>query len=406
MCGSYRLSAEDSATISAILEEISKRYPEEAGYVQESLLDGPTTIFPDQKVPLLRGPQAAPVLMPWGYPGFDGGRSIINARGETVTEKRYFADSMRERRCIIPTSGFHEWDDDKKRHLFTLEGEDTVYLAGIYKEFDGQERCCIITTAPNDSVAPIHSRMPLVLRQEQLRLWLESSEDAAAMLDEVPPALEVKDAPRGPEDKKPKGTGAATSSAGGDAGQLTLGQDTSPVASAPAGSTRAESAPSTPASPAPRLSLYCDGGCRGNQGDVNVGGWGAYLIWGEHTKELWGGERNTTNNKMELTGAIEGLRAVKNKNVPTDVYLDSAYVLNGITSWVAGWQKNGWKNSKKEPVANKDLWLELIAEKEQFADISFIKVKGHADNAGNNMADALANRAMDEVEETGTSCHR
>ena len=146
-----------------------------------------------------------------------------------------------------------------------------------------------------------------------------------------------------------------------------------------------------------RLEVYCDGGCRGNQANVNVGGWGAYLVWGEHTKELWGGEPNTTNNKMELTGAIEGLRAIKNKNVPVDVYVDSAYVLNGITSWIYGWMKKGWVNSKKEPVANKELWLQLLEEKRKFSDITFYKVKGHADNAGNNMADALANRAMDEL---------
>lgn len=146
-----------------------------------------------------------------------------------------------------------------------------------------------------------------------------------------------------------------------------------------------------------RLEIYCDGGCRGNQAEKNVGGWGAYLVWGSHTKELFGGEANTTNNKMELTAAIEGLRAVKNKNVPVDVYVDSAYVLNGITQWVYGWMKKGWVNSKKEPVANKDLWLQLLEEKKKFADISFHKVKGHSDNAGNNKADELANRAMDQV---------
>lgn len=147
-----------------------------------------------------------------------------------------------------------------------------------------------------------------------------------------------------------------------------------------------------------RLEIYTDGGCRGNQVDVNVGGWGALLIWGEHRLELKGGEPNTTNNKMELTGAIEALRAVKNTDVPVDVYVDSAYVLNGITQWIYGWIKKDWKNSKKEPVANKELWLELYAQKKRFSDISFHKVKGHSTNDGNNKADELANLAMDEVE--------
>lgn len=150
-----------------------------------------------------------------------------------------------------------------------------------------------------------------------------------------------------------------------------------------------------------RLQIYCDGGCRGNQSDSNVGGWGAYLIWGEHTLELCGGEIDTTNNKMELTAAIEGLKAVKNKSVETDVYLDSAYVLNGITSWINSWKQKGWVNSKKQPVANKELWLELDEIRQQFAHIEFHKVKGHSDNEGNNKADELANRGMDEILEQG-----
>ncbi|MGN0035397.1 MAG: ribonuclease HI [Coriobacteriales bacterium] len=146
-----------------------------------------------------------------------------------------------------------------------------------------------------------------------------------------------------------------------------------------------------------RVELYCDGGCRGNQGHENVGGWGVYLVWGPHTKELYGGERNTTNNKMELTACIEGLRAIRRKDYPVDVYCDSAYVLGGITSWIDGWMRNGWRTAGKKPVANKELWLALVDERDRFADIRFHKVKGHADNEGNNRADALVNRAMDEL---------
>jgi len=121
-------------------------------------------------------------------------------------------------------------------------------------------------------------------------------------------------------------------------------------------------------------------------------------VFGETTKELKGWAVNTTNNVMELTGCIEGLRAVKNKDVPTRVYLDSAYVLGGVTEWIANWQMNGWKNANKKPVANKELWLELVALRDEFSDIQFIKVKGHADNEGNNKADALVNEAMDGLE--------
>ncbi len=147
-----------------------------------------------------------------------------------------------------------------------------------------------------------------------------------------------------------------------------------------------------------RVKLYCDGGCRNNQRRGNVGGWGVHLEWGPHVKELSGGARNTTNNKMELTAAIEGLRAVKDKSVGVDVYADSAYVLGGITSWIFGWKKNGWLTSTKKPVMNKELWETLDAEQAKFSDIVFHKVKGHANNAGNNRADELANIAMDKME--------
>ena len=147
-----------------------------------------------------------------------------------------------------------------------------------------------------------------------------------------------------------------------------------------------------------RISLYCDGGCRGNQLDSNIGGWGAYMSYKEHKNCLYGNERNTTNNKMELMACIEGLKAIKNKKIPIDVYLDSAYVLNGITSWINGWIKNGWRNSKREPVANKELWLILLEEKKKFEDINFIKVKGHNGIEGNEKADELANKGMNELE--------
>lgn len=147
-----------------------------------------------------------------------------------------------------------------------------------------------------------------------------------------------------------------------------------------------------------KFEIYCDGGCRGNQSDDNIGGWGAYLQYGEHVKELYEGVRNTTNNKMELTACIKALEAIHgNKTTPVEIYCDSAYVVNGMNGWIFNWMKNGWVNSKKKPVENQDLWKRLIQLSRSHEDIKFIKVKGHADNVGNNRADALANLAMDEV---------
>ena len=146
-----------------------------------------------------------------------------------------------------------------------------------------------------------------------------------------------------------------------------------------------------------KIIIYCDGGCRGNGREDNVGGWGVYLTYEGSEKELYGGTKGTTNNIMELTACIQALRALKRHDIPVEVMVDSAYVLNGITNWIYNWMKKGWVTSKKEPVENKELWQRLYEEKQKFTNITFIKVKGHSDNVGNNRADALANKGMDEV---------
>ena len=146
-----------------------------------------------------------------------------------------------------------------------------------------------------------------------------------------------------------------------------------------------------------KIIIYCDGGCRGNGREDNVGGWGVYLTYKVSEKELYGGTKGTTNNIMELTACIQALRALKRHDIPVEVMVDSAYVLNGITNWIYNWMKKGWVTSKKEPVENKELWQRLYEEKQKFTNITFIKVKGHSDNVGNNRADALANKGMDEV---------
>ena len=138
--------------------------------------------------------------------------------------------------------------------------------------------------------------------------------------------------------------------------------------------------------------LFTDGACRGNPGP---GGWGALLSFGEHEKELYGAEATTTNNRMELMAAIEGLAALKE---PCAVALttDSTYVMKGITEWLAGWKRKGWKTSSRKPVANADLWQRLD-EQNQRHHVTWSWVKGHSGHPGNERADALANRAIDEM---------
>lgn len=141
------------------------------------------------------------------------------------------------------------------------------------------------------------------------------------------------------------------------------------------------------------VTIYTDGACSGNPGP---GGWGAILIYGENKKEISGGEKETTNNIMEITAVIESLKLLK---YPCDVklYSDSAYVVNAFNNnWIESWQKNGWVNSKKEEVKNKELWKELI-ELTKTHNVTFIKVKGHSDNEFNNRCDELARDAINNI---------
>ena len=140
------------------------------------------------------------------------------------------------------------------------------------------------------------------------------------------------------------------------------------------------------------VELYTDGACSGNPG---VGGWAAILKYGEIEKELSGSEAHTTNNRMEMSAIIFGLKALK-RPVAVDIYSDSAYVVNAMTKgWLKNWKKNNWKNAAKAPVSNQDLWQELDALTE-LHQCRFFKVKGHADHEYNNRADALAVKAVDD----------
>lgn len=143
--------------------------------------------------------------------------------------------------------------------------------------------------------------------------------------------------------------------------------------------------------PAP-IDIWTDGACKGNPGP---GGWGAHLRSGAHVKDLWGGEAETTNNRMELTAVIEALRALKRPSTLT-LHVDSKYVMNGITSWISGWKRNGWRTAAKKPVKNEDLWRALDAEVAKH-EITWQWVKGHAGDPGNERADALANRGISEL---------
>jgi ribonuclease HI len=138
--------------------------------------------------------------------------------------------------------------------------------------------------------------------------------------------------------------------------------------------------------------IYADGACRGNPGP---GGWGAWLRSGEHEREMFGGEKLTTNNRMELTAVIEALGALKRPSVVT-IYTDSSYVKDGITSWIHNWKKRGWRTADNKPVKNAELWQKLDALNAAHR-VSWRWVKGHAGDPGNERADRLANRGVDSL---------
>lgn len=146
-----------------------------------------------------------------------------------------------------------------------------------------------------------------------------------------------------------------------------------------------------------RVEIYTDGACRGNPGP---GGWGVLLRYAGKEKELHGGEFETTNNRMELRAAIEGLQALS-EPCTVDLATDSTYVMKGITEWIQNWKRRAWKTASKKPVANADLW-QLLDEQNQRHEVHWRWVKGHSGDPGNERADALANRGIDELMNKGS----
>ena len=137
------------------------------------------------------------------------------------------------------------------------------------------------------------------------------------------------------------------------------------------------------------INVYTDGACKGNPGP---GGWGVLLQWNGHEKELFGGEAQTTNNRMELRAVIEALAALK-RDSNVRLHTDSKYVHDGITSWIHDWKKRGWKTAARKPVKNVDLWQQLDDLAGRYS-IEWVWVKGHAGHDGNERADILANRGV------------
>lgn len=181
MCGRYQFTAEQCEEIRQIAEAIQRKYGKESWALGE--------IRPANYAPVLVAASDSPVpqLMKWGYQLPN--TLVINARAETAAEKPLFRESIGTRRCLIPSTGFYEWDISKRKYLFTLPGEPVLYMAGLYDRRGSEDCYCILTTAPNASMRPIHDRMPLVIPRRKMQDWLIDGTAALSMLSMQSPEL-------------------------------------------------------------------------------------------------------------------------------------------------------------------------------------------------------------------------
>ncbi len=184
MCGRFNVDFEAEKELKKILKELNKKYPGRNPKSGE--------VFPtDTAAILVEGKEEAQAeLSVWGFPQYTGKGVIINARCETALEKPTFRDSVLSRRCLIPTTGFYEWDKEKNKYLFRNGTSQVLYLAGIYKLYQGFSRFVILTTAANASMSMVHHRMPLIVESQQIQPWLTGTMEIAKFLSEIPPMLE------------------------------------------------------------------------------------------------------------------------------------------------------------------------------------------------------------------------
>ncbi len=186
MCGRYSLFFDDGYDydVAKIMDILKQNYP------QTKVKQG--EIYPTNTAPVLikQNSEITPVPYSWGFPNFRSKGVLINARAETAEEKKTFRDSLLNRRCVIPSTGFYEWDKSKQKYLFHLPECRTLYMAGFYNFFKDEPRFIILTTSANPSVSVIHNRMPLVLDKSQIHEWITDTDSAISILHSTPPTLE------------------------------------------------------------------------------------------------------------------------------------------------------------------------------------------------------------------------
>lgn len=197
MCGRYYIDEETSIEIKKILNDITNRFNKPKNKTSEvftkDLAFKTGEVFPTDMAPILvaKNDTIVPEVFKWGAPGFEKSKQIINARSESIFEKRMFKESIIQRRCIIPANGFYEWSHSgvKKKYYFTDLTSDIIYMAGIYDNYQGIDSFVILTTSANQSMAEIHNRMPLTFNRNQMEEWLMDDSKISNLISNVPMQL-------------------------------------------------------------------------------------------------------------------------------------------------------------------------------------------------------------------------
>ena len=181
MCGRYYVDDETAREIEKLVRDLDRRLK----------MERTGDVFPSQNAMILKGEgnHLAAEQMRWGFPGFEKGKLLINARAETALERPTFRESVQDRRCIIPARGFYEWNKSKEKFTFERKETPVLFMAGCYNRYEGQERFVILTTDANSSVAPVHNRMPLILEQEELKDWVLDDGAIEYLLHKTPVLL-------------------------------------------------------------------------------------------------------------------------------------------------------------------------------------------------------------------------
>ena len=183
MCGRYYVDDETAREIEKLVRDLDRKLQ----------IERTGDVFPAQNATIIKGQEhhLAAEQMRWGFPGFEKGKLLINARAETALERPTFRESVQDRRCIIPARGFYEWNKSKEKFTFERKETPVLFMAGCYNWYEDQERFIILTTDANSSVAPVHNRMPLILEPEELKDWVLDDGETEYLLHKTPVLLEA-----------------------------------------------------------------------------------------------------------------------------------------------------------------------------------------------------------------------